>query len=231
MVGEHIKSWDTRLFQAEFTYNHSTNKSIGLSLFTIIFGSNPHAPLDLAPIPDMKRTNMTAEDLIIQIQEGHKATIQKLQESTAKYKASADKKRRAIEFEEGDFVWAIWTKDRFHVGQYNKLAAHKVGPVEIIKKINPNAYWLKISSHIKMSDVFNVKHLVPFIEDSSNEDPNSRTNSLQLGEDNVDQIASKFMRTNGSDVSMKTPQRMVTHSQTRTTGEYHPDCPSTGPDL
>ena len=73
---------------------------------------------------------------MIQIQEGHKATIQKLQESTVKYKASADKKRRAVEFEEGDFVLAILTKDRFPMGEYNKLAARKVGPVEIIKMID-----------------------------------------------------------------------------------------------
>jgi hypothetical protein len=31
----------------------------------------------------------------------------------------------------------------------------------------------------------------------------------------VDQIASKFMRMNGNDVSVKTPWRMVTSSQTR----------------
>jgi hypothetical protein len=63
-----------------------------------------------------------------------------------------------------------------------------VGLIEIIEKINPNAYRLKLPNHIKtlMSDVFNVKHLVPFIEDSSDEDANSRTNSLQPGEDDVD---------------------------------------------
>ena len=55
--------------------------------------------------------------------------------------------------------------------------AHKIGPVEIVKKINPNAYQLKLPSHIKTLDVFNVKHLVPFIEDSSEEDTNSRANS------------------------------------------------------
>jgi hypothetical protein len=109
-----------------------------------------------------------------------------LEESTAKYKASADKRRRAVEFEEGDFVWAILTKDRFPMGEYNKLAARKVGPVEIIAKIIPNAYRLKLPSHIKTSDVFNVKHLVPFIKDSSDEDATLRTNSLQPGEDDVD---------------------------------------------
>jgi hypothetical protein len=145
------------------------------------------------------------EDLMAQIQGGHKLTIQKLQESTAKYKASADKKRRAVEFEEGDFMWAILTKNRFPMGEYNKLSARKVGLIEIIEKINPNAYRLKLPNHIKTSDVFNVKHLVPFIEDSSDEDANSRTNSLQPGEDDVDQIALEFMRMNGNDVSVKTP--------------------------
>jgi hypothetical protein len=49
------------------------------------------------------------------------------------------------------------------------------------------------------------KHLVPFIEDSSKEDANSRKNSLQPREDDVDQIASELMKTNRSDVSVKTP--------------------------
>jgi hypothetical protein len=173
-------------------------------LFTIIYRSNPCAPLDLVSIPNMRQAHTTTKYLMAQIQEGHKLTIQKLQEFIAKYKASVDKKRRAIEFEEGDFVWAILMKDRFPVGEYNKLAARKVGPVEIVEKINLNAYWLKLPSHIKTSDVFNVKHLVPFIGDSSDEDVNSRANSLQPREDDVDQIASEFMRTNGNDVRIKT---------------------------
>ena len=83
-------------------------------------------------------------------------------------------------------MWVILTKDKSLVGEYNKLAARKVGPIEIIKKINPNAYQLKLPSHIKTSDVFNVKHLVSFIDDLSNEDANLRTNSLQPREDDVD---------------------------------------------
>jgi hypothetical protein len=102
---------------------------------------------------------------------------------TAKYKATADKKRRPIEFEEGDFVWAILTKDRFPIREYNKFVARKIGPVEIVKKINANTYQLKLPSHIKTSDVFNIKHLVSFINDSSEEDANLRVNSLQPREE------------------------------------------------
>jgi hypothetical protein len=159
------------------------------------------------------------EDLIAQIQEGHKLTIKNLQESTVKYKAEVNKKRHPLEFEEGDFVWAVLTKDRFLVGEYNKLAARKIGPIEIVKKINPNAYQLKVPSHINTSDVFNVKHLVPFIEDSSEEDANSRANSVQPREDDVEQDAWEYMRKKRRDVKVKPPQRMTTRSQTRATAE------------
>lgn len=162
LVCDCLKSWDQKLFQAEFTYNWSTNQSTSFTPLFIVYGTNPRSPLDLALVPNLKRVNAKAEDLTVQIQEVHKATIQKLQDSVAKYKASADKKRRYVELEEGDFVRAVLTKDRFPVGEYNKLVARKIGPLEIIEKINPNAYRLKLPSHIKTPDVFNVKHLVPF---------------------------------------------------------------------
>jgi hypothetical protein len=125
------------------------NQSTGLSPFTIIYGGNPQTPLDLAPLIDLKRTHTKAEDLIAHIEEGHKLTIKNLQDSTAKYKVTADKKRHPLEFEEGDFVWAVLTKDCFPIGEYNKLVARKIGPIEIVRKINANAYQLKLPTKSK----------------------------------------------------------------------------------
>ena len=101
-----------------------------------------------------------------------------------KYKLSANKKRRHVKFEVGDCVWAVLTKDRFSVGDYNKVSAKKIGPVEIVEKINPNAYQLKLPSHIWTVDVFNVKPLIPYVGDSSSGDDdagNSRANFLHPG--------------------------------------------------
>ncbi|GKA63332.1 putative nucleotidyltransferase, ribonuclease H [Tanacetum coccineum] len=54
---------------------------------------------------------------------------------------------------------ALPSKDRFSCSaEYNKLAAKKIGPVEIVEKINPNAYRLRLPSHVRTHDVFNVKH-------------------------------------------------------------------------
>ena len=81
-------------------------------------------------------------------------------------------------------MWAFLTKDRFPVGEYNKLSTKKIGPVEIIQKINSNAYRLKLHSHIRTADIFNVKHLVPFTGDSS-DDSYSRPNSVHPRENDV----------------------------------------------
>ena len=75
------------------------------------------------------------------------------------------------------------------IGEYNKLAARKIGPLEIIAKINSNAYRLKFPSHIRTSDVFNVKHLVPYHGDSSEDETlHSRSNSFTAGGNDEVQI-------------------------------------------
>ena len=35
---DHLKSWDQRLYQAEFAYNRSVNRSIGFSPFVFTYG-------------------------------------------------------------------------------------------------------------------------------------------------------------------------------------------------
>ncbi|GJY28282.1 hypothetical protein Tco_0404049 [Tanacetum coccineum] len=89
-------------------------------------------------------------------------------------------------------MWAASTKDHFPVGEYNKLSTKKIGPLEIIEKIDSNAYRLKLPNHIRCSDVFNVKHLLPYHGDSSDDDlvVNSREN---------------FVYPRGNDAGPKTP--------------------------
>ncbi|GKE88235.1 hypothetical protein Tco_1565710 [Tanacetum coccineum] len=60
--------------------------------------------------------------------------------------------------------------------------AKKIGLLEIVEKINSNAYRLKLPSHIQCFDVFNMKHLLAYHGDSSDDDlvGNSRTNFVYL---------------------------------------------------
>ncbi|KAI9174135.1 hypothetical protein LWI28_012455 [Acer negundo] len=196
LVGENVRSWDLKLSQAEFAHNHAVNRSTGFSPFQVVYSLVPRSPIDLIPLPSKTRVHRKAEDFVQGLHEVHKQVQEKLLQSVEKYKLAADKKRRHLEFEVGDFVWAVLTKDRFAVGEYNKLAAKKIGPLEIVEKINPNAYRLKLPSHIRTHNVFNVKHLIPFHGDSSDDDTaiNSRTNFLQPREnDAADQLALDYL--------------------------------------
>ena len=142
-------------------------------------------------LPSKTRVHGKAGDFVTGLSDIHRAIFDNLSAANSKYKQVADQKCRHLEFDVGDFVWAVLTKDHFPAGKYNKLFAKKIGPLEVLEKINPNAYRLKLPSHVRTADVFNVKHLIPFTDDSS--DDASRANPVQPGENDVDEIAIKFM--------------------------------------
>ena len=176
LVGEHVKSWDQKLSQAKFAHNYAVNRRSGFSPFQVVYSVTPRSPLDLLHVPDRTRIHGKAADFVHSLQEVHQTVHDNLEKAAGKYKEFADRKRRHVEFDVGDYVWAVLTKDRFSTGEYNKLSARKIGPLEIIEKINPNAYRLKLPSHIRTADVFNVKHLIPYTGDNSDDD-NLRANS------------------------------------------------------
>ncbi|KAJ9552872.1 hypothetical protein OSB04_016917 [Centaurea solstitialis] len=199
LVGDHVKAWDQKLCQAEFAHNHAVNRSTGFSPFQVVYSVQPRGPLDLMSLSVSGSVPKKVEDFVDGLHEVHKAVYDNLVHANAKYKQFADQARRQVDFEVGDFVWVVLTKDRFSVGEYNKLSAKKIGPVEIVEKINPNAYRLKLPSHIRCADVFNVKHLLPYHGDSSDDEVagNSRSNFVHPGGNDagraVDEMALTFL--------------------------------------
>ena len=161
----------------------------------MVYSIVSHGPLDLMLLPSKTRVHGKAAELFGHLQEIYKQVHDNLVQAAAKYKLSADKKRCDMEFKVGNFVWPVLTKDRFSMGEYNKLPAKNIGPVEIVEKINPNAYQLKLPSHIRTAYVFNVKYLLPYFGDSSDEDDtgNSRENFLYPGGSDAVQKGLDFM--------------------------------------
>ncbi|KAE8695418.1 putative CCCH-type zinc finger family protein [Hibiscus syriacus] len=156
-------------------------RTTGLSPFEIVYGQNPSGVLDLAPIPRIGRFSPKADEMAKYLRGIHEQVKQTIHESNTKYKTRVDNHRRQVLFDVGDFVWAVLTRDRFHVGEYNKLKDRKIGPCEVVQKINDNAYRLRLPSHLKTSDVFNVKHLSHCFVDPVDTTLNSRTSSFQPG--------------------------------------------------
>ncbi|GJZ14188.1 putative nucleotidyltransferase, ribonuclease H [Tanacetum coccineum] len=131
LVGDHVKAWDQKLCQAEFAHNHAVNRSTGFSLFQVVYSAQPRGPLDLMSLPISGSVPKKVHDFVEGLREVHKAVRDNLVRANSMYKQDADQKRRQVDFEAGDFVWAVLTKDRFPVGEYNKLSAKKIGPLEI----------------------------------------------------------------------------------------------------
>ncbi|GKE41159.1 putative reverse transcriptase domain-containing protein, partial [Tanacetum coccineum] len=136
-------SIDQKLCQAEFAHNHAVNRSIEFSPFQVVYSAQPCRPLDLMSLPISGSVPKKVQDFVKGLREVHKAIHHNLD---------------------------VLTKDGFPVSEYNKLSAKKIGPLEIVKKINSNAYRLKLPSHICCFVVFNMKHLLPYHGDSSDDD-------------------------------------------------------------
>ncbi|GKD11705.1 putative reverse transcriptase domain-containing protein [Tanacetum coccineum] len=110
----------------------------------VVYFSQPRGPQDLMTPLVSSSVPKKVHDFVEGLHGVHKAVHENLVPANSKYKQDADHKRRHVDFEEGDFVWAVLTKDCFLVGEYNKLSAKKIGLLEIVEKINSNAYRLKL---------------------------------------------------------------------------------------
>ncbi|CAA7046444.1 unnamed protein product [Microthlaspi erraticum] len=183
LVGDSIKSWDSKLPQAEFAHNHAVNRSSGYSPFQVIYGFSPRGPVDLSTLPDRTRLHGDAETFMENVLETHEKVKENLAISTAKYKSAADTHRRRLVFEVGDFVWAVLTRDRMPAHAYNKLKAKKIGPLEVLERINDNAYRLRLPSDVRTSDVFNVKYFSRYHSPITT--PDSGTNLSNPGSPDV----------------------------------------------
>ena len=163
LVGDNIHSWDSVLCQAEFAQNHAVNRSTGYSPFHVVYGFVPRGSINLSIAPDQTRSHGRACDMIDDFANIHPKVKANLEVASSKYKAAADTRRRDVQFNVGNKVCAVLTKDRFPSKAYNKLKARKVVPLEVLEKINNNAYRLCLPPHMHTSDVYNVKHLVPYV--------------------------------------------------------------------
>ncbi|KAK6115420.1 hypothetical protein DH2020_007689 [Rehmannia glutinosa] len=87
VVGDNIKSWDSKLSQAEFAHSLALNRSTRFCPFQVIYGLVPRGPVDLLNLPARTHLDGRAIDFMESLQQVHKATHAHLLESNAKYKA------------------------------------------------------------------------------------------------------------------------------------------------
>ena len=180
-----------------------------MRLFT---GFNHLTPLDLLPIPVLD--DVLCKDGFEKasfIKDLHNHIKLQIEKKVGKYAKNANKRRKALIFEVGDWVWLHLRKDRFPTQRKSKLMPRGDGPFQVIKRINDNAYELDMPDAFLGSHTFNISDLTPFIAGLQN----SWTNSLQPGEHDGDQVEEE------SEAQAQKPQGRITRSKANVLGKKH----------
>jgi len=173
------------LAQVEFTYNNSTNQATEKCPFEVAYRTRPHILLDLTPSSNKHQFSADAESRAKEIKKLHEQVRQRIVKQNSRYMTNRDKHRRQQIFKVGDLVWIHLRKEQFLKQPNAKLSPRADGPLKIVHKINDNAYKVELPGTYGVSANFNVANLSPYLDD----EPyiNSRTSSVQPGEDDTDQ--------------------------------------------
>ncbi|GJV50688.1 putative reverse transcriptase domain-containing protein [Tanacetum coccineum] len=160
-------NWDVHLPLAEFSYNNSYHSSIQCAPFEALYGRKCRSPVLWAEIGESSliRPKLVQEttDKVVMIKE-------KLKAARDRQKSYADNRRKPLEFEVGDRVLlkvSPW-KGMIHFGKKGKLAPRYVGPFEILERIGPVAYRLRLPEELRGEhDTFHVSNLKKCLADAN----------------------------------------------------------------
>jgi hypothetical protein len=159
ILKSNLMLWEECLPHIEFAYNRSVHSTMKVSPFQVVYGFNPHVPIDLLPLPPSKTTWFDASQrsqFILKIHETIKLNIEKMNE---KYRIAGSKGQKEVKLEPGYLVWLHLRKERFADLRKSKFMFHDYGPFKILEKNNDDAYKLELSPEFGVSPTFNISDL------------------------------------------------------------------------
>uniref|UniRef100_A0A2N9GQ39 Reverse transcriptase n=1 Tax=Fagus sylvatica TaxID=28930 RepID=A0A2N9GQ39_FAGSY len=162
VVHKNLKTWEDCLPFIEFAYNRAMHSTTSYSPFEIVYGFNPLTPLDLMPLPIDGRSSLDGQKKAELVKSLHERVRLQIAQKNERVASQANKGRRRVIFEPGDWVWVHMRKERFPAHRKTKLHPRGDGPFQILEKINDNAYKVDLPGEYKVSATFNVSDLSPF---------------------------------------------------------------------
>ena len=172
---KNLKSWEESLSFIEFAYNRQVHKTTGYSPFELVYGFNPLSPLDLMPLPCKDHLSLDGKAKAEKVRKLHEQARANMEKKNEQYSKYANKGRKQVVFDKGDWVWLHLRKERFPEKHKSKLLPRGDGPFQVLERINDNAYKLDLPGEYNVSASFNVADLSPF------EFSDSRTNPSKGG--------------------------------------------------
>ena len=182
-VAENKETWALWLPLLEWAYNASIHSSTGTSPNFLMLGFEPRSPIDfLLPegtnAKDVRRTN--SEEWLARLQMHRESARRAIAHAQHHQAREHNKGRRPLQLEEGDKVLVNphsleWTESK---GEGAKLTPRWIGPFEIMQKINPNVYRLRMGDNYPGSPVINIQHLKKYETDTTYQDRTSLPDSF-----------------------------------------------------
>ena len=85
-----------------------------------------------------------------------------IEKKTKLYAENANKGRKRVVFEPGDWVWVHMRKERFPDKRKSKLHPRGDEPFQVLERINDNAYKIDLPGEYNVSATFNISDLSLF---------------------------------------------------------------------
>ncbi|KAK2374394.1 hypothetical protein QL285_075360 [Trifolium repens] len=158
-------SWSNHLHLIEFAYNNSYHASIGMAPYEALYGRKCRTPLCWTEVGDR---SFLGPDIVQETTLKIKSIRDKLKVAQSRQKSYADKRRRFLEFQEGDHVFLRVTPKLGLRGVFKtkKLCPRFIGPYQILRRVGPVAYQLALPPSMSgLHDVFHVSQLRKYIPD------------------------------------------------------------------
>ncbi|WVZ08755.1 hypothetical protein V8G54_022101 [Vigna mungo] len=159
MIGTHPRKWPQWLSWPEFWFNTNYNISTKMSPFKALYGRDPPLLLKGSTIPSKVQS-------VNQLQQERDEILRELKENLCKAqdqnKVQANKHRRAVEFQVGDWVYLKLQPYRLKslANRPNeKLRPRFYDPYIVQERIGPVAYKLYLPAHGRIHPVFHVSLL------------------------------------------------------------------------
>jgi len=131
-VNAYHDDWDEFLYMVEFAINNSHQSSIGMTPFFALYGFHPHTPSSLMTKDFSDRVPNALKFLKVHSDRKDKAQ-ECLKAAQARQKTQADKSRRPVSYQEGDWVLLSTKNLKFKAKGAPKFAPRWVGPFKVIK--------------------------------------------------------------------------------------------------
>ena len=160
-------SWEDHLSLIEFAYNNSYHSSIQMAPHEALYGRRCRTPLCWDTVVD---SSIVSTDIVEEANQKIRVIRQRLETAQSRQKSYADRRRRELEFQIGDFVFLKVSplKGVQRFGVKGKLSPRYIGPFEITERIGAVAYRLALPESLShVHDVFHVSTLRKCLSDPS----------------------------------------------------------------